>query len=145
VAGLVGTAATAQLRDADMTPFREEIFRVGTPVEVTLCHIPPGNPSSARTIQVAHAAVPAHMAHGDLLGECPYVCNGPPAPVPKSGQTACWDESGYPIDCVGTGQDGEYQGGVSVDPRFTDNGDGTVTDNLTGLIWLKDANCFVYL
>jgi hypothetical protein len=26
--------------------------------------------------------------------------------------------------------------------RFTDNGDGTVTDNMTGLIWLKDANCF---
>jgi hypothetical protein len=28
------------------------------------------------------------------------------------------------------------------DPRFTDRGDGTVKDNLTGLIWLKDANCF---
>lgn len=27
-------------------------------------------------------------------------------------------------------------------PRFTDNGDGTVTDNTSGLIWLKDANCF---
>ena len=27
-------------------------------------------------------------------------------------------------------------------PRFTDNLDGTATDNLTGLIWLKDANCF---
>ena len=26
-------------------------------------------------------------------------------------------------------------------PRFTDNGNGTVTDNLTGLIWLKNANC----
>ena len=26
-------------------------------------------------------------------------------------------------------------------PRFTDNSDGTVTDNLTGLIWLKNANC----
>ena len=26
-------------------------------------------------------------------------------------------------------------------PRFTDNEDGTVTDNLTGLIWLKDATC----
>ena len=25
--------------------------------------------------------------------------------------------------------------------RFTDNSDGTVTDNLTGLIWLKDADC----
>jgi hypothetical protein len=29
-----------------------------------------------------------------------------------------------------------------VDPRFTDNSDGTVTDNLTGLIWLKNAGCF---
>jgi len=27
-------------------------------------------------------------------------------------------------------------------PRFTDNGNGTVTDNLTGLIWLKNANCY---
>jgi hypothetical protein len=27
-------------------------------------------------------------------------------------------------------------------PRFTDNGNGTVTDNLTGLIWLKNANVF---
>ncbi len=26
--------------------------------------------------------------------------------------------------------------------RYTDNCNGTVTDNLTGLIWLKDANCF---
>jgi hypothetical protein len=26
--------------------------------------------------------------------------------------------------------------------RFADNDDGTVTDNQTGLIWLKDANCF---
>jgi len=26
-------------------------------------------------------------------------------------------------------------------PRFSDNGNGTVTDNLTGLIWLKNANC----
>ena len=26
-------------------------------------------------------------------------------------------------------------------PRFTDNSNGTITDNLTGLIWLKNANC----
>ena len=26
--------------------------------------------------------------------------------------------------------------------EFTDNNDGTVTDNQTGLIWLKEANCF---
>ena len=28
------------------------------------------------------------------------------------------------------------------EPRFVDNEDGTVRDNLTGLIWLKNANCF---
>ncbi len=28
------------------------------------------------------------------------------------------------------------------DPRFMDNQDGTVTDNLTGLIWLKNTQCF---
>ncbi len=27
-------------------------------------------------------------------------------------------------------------------PRFTDNDDGTVTDNLTGLVWLKNANAY---
>ncbi len=41
-----------------------------------------------------------------------------------------------------TGDDGDLQRGVTwPDPRFTDNGDGTVTDNLTGLMWLRDANC----
>ena len=30
----------------------------------------------------------------------------------------------------------------SPSPRFTDNNDGTVTDNLTGLVWLKNANLF---
>ncbi|MCP3972952.1 MAG: DUF1566 domain-containing protein, partial [bacterium] len=32
----------------------------------------------------------------------------------------------------------------SVSPRFTDNGDGTVTDNLTGLIWTERVDCFPY-
>jgi hypothetical protein len=42
-----------------------------------------------------------------------------------------------------TGDDADLQKGVALpNPRFTDNGDGTVTDNLTALIWLKDANCF---
>jgi len=65
-----------------------------------------------------------------------------PSPLPKTGQIRCWDSRGTPIDRSGTGQDGEYQEGVSVAPRFTDRGDGTVTDNLTGLVWLQNANCF---
>ena len=47
-----------------------------------------------------------------------------------------------PIDCAGTGQDGDLQAGVPLPrPRFTDNGDGTVTDNASGLRWLKDVGC----
>ena len=64
-----------------------------------------------------------------------------PAPVEKTGQTTCYDASGAVVPCTGTGQDGEHKAGVAwPNPRFTDNGNGTVTDNLTGLIWLKQAN-----
>ncbi|MBF0317830.1 MAG: DUF1566 domain-containing protein, partial [Nitrospirae bacterium] len=39
-----------------------------------------------------------------------------------------------------TGDDGALQRGVAwPSPRFTDNGNLTVTDNLTGLLWMKDA------
>ncbi|MBF0627152.1 MAG: tandem-95 repeat protein [Magnetococcales bacterium] len=42
-----------------------------------------------------------------------------------------------------TGDDGDLQKGVAwPDPRFTDNNNGTVTDNLTGLVWMKNANCW---
>jgi hypothetical protein len=66
----------------------------------------------------------------------------PKAPVPQTGQTQCWDAVGSPINCARTGQDGDIQAGVaSPTPRFTDRGNGTVRDNLTGLIWLKRVDC----
>jgi hypothetical protein len=50
--------------------------------------------------------------------------------VPKTGQ----------ITSYAAGDDGALQKGVAwPTPRFTDNGNGTVTDNLTRLIWMKDA------
>ena len=55
------------------------------------------------------------------------------ASVEKTGQTTSY----------ATGDDGDLEKGVTwPNPRFTDNNDGTVTDNLTGLVWLKDANSF---
>ena len=64
-----------------------------------------------------------------LSNPCPL--DGP-VPVLKTGQTVSYEP----------GDDGDLEKGVaSPNPRFTDNGDGTVTDNLTGLIWLKNANC----
>jgi hypothetical protein len=64
-----------------------------------------------------------------------------PVGIAKTGQILCWDDLGE-IPCPGTGQDGETQRGVAVTPRFTDNGNGTVKDNLTGLTWLQDLDCF---
>ncbi len=55
------------------------------------------------------------------------------APVAKTGQTISY----------GSRDDGELKSGVAwPNQRFTDNGDGTITDNLTHLIWDKDANRF---
>jgi hypothetical protein len=48
--------------------------------------------------------------------------------LPKTGQTASF----------ATGDDGDLEQGVAWPvPRFTDNDDGTITDNLTGLMWEK--------
>ncbi|MBF0488206.1 MAG: DUF1566 domain-containing protein [Nitrospirae bacterium] len=50
--------------------------------------------------------------------------------LPKTGQTTSY----------ATNDDGAIQAGVVwPSPRVTDNGDQTMTDNLTGLIWAKDA------
>lgn len=53
------------------------------------------------------------------------------SPIPETGQTISYR----------VGDDGHYQMGFEwPDPRFTDNDDGTVTDNLTGLMWTKNAH-----
>lgn len=67
--------------------------------------------------------------------------------LPDSDQRKCYQAvSPYAeIPCAGTGQDGAY---LFNSLSYTDNGDGTVTDNNTGLIWQKcsvgknnDASC----
>jgi len=56
--------------------------------------------------------------------------------LPDTGQTKCY-RGVHPyneISCAGTGQDGDYD----INPiSFTDNWDGTVIDNNTGLMWQK--------
>ncbi|MEB2283571.1 MAG: hypothetical protein B6D46_14985 [Polyangiaceae bacterium UTPRO1] len=54
---------------------------------------------------------------------------------PATGQTTCWDAAGAVISCAGTGQDGDVRNGTAL--AYTDNGDGTVTDNVTKLMWEK--------
>jgi hypothetical protein len=48
--------------------------------------------------------------------------------VLKTGQTTAY----------GTGSDGDLQKGTA--RSYTDNGDGTITDNVTGLMWEKKSD-----
>jgi hypothetical protein len=63
--------------------------------------------------------------------------------LPQTGQTTCYDAAGSAVSCSSTGQDGDKQAGVAWNDatRFTDNHDGTITDTLTGLVWLQNADC----
>lgn len=51
-----------------------------------------------------------------------------PVELKKTGQTTRYED----------GDDGDLQKGI--DPSYTQNSDGTITDNITGLIWQNDLN-----
>ncbi len=57
--------------------------------------------------------------------------------LPDSGQLRCYDSASNESDCRGNpqGQDGFYVTGCPSWGRFIDNGDGTVRDTCTGLVW----------
>lgn len=42
--------------------------------KLDICHIPPGTPWQSHTITIGAGALPAHLAHGDLLGPCQNDC-----------------------------------------------------------------------
>ena len=62
-------------------------------------------------------------------------------PIVDTNQGLCFNNSEI-IDCPAEGeafygQDAQYTGNT---PSYTDNGDGTVTDNVTGLVWTKELS-----
>jgi hypothetical protein len=80
-------------------------------------------PSSASQAQIQAFITQCTGDVAAALGGGPLpVCQPPPL---KTGQTTAY----------GTGTDGDLQKGAS--QTFTDNGDGTITDNTTGLMWEK--------
>jgi hypothetical protein len=88
------------------------------------------------------APVPIESAPCDSC--CPPVC--PPEHLPATGQTECYGlvegQGWVVVPCEGAenpGQDGAYQAGCPTQGRFVDNGDGTVTDTCTGLMWQKET------
>ena len=82
-----------------------------------------------------------------------YADEDKPQPVPEKDDAVqdivnpfdsdCYDWRGVNIPCDFNRPYAEllfYKS--NPDSRFTDNKDGTVTDNLTKLVWLKNTNCF---
>ncbi|MBN2906693.1 MAG: DUF1566 domain-containing protein [Rhodobacteraceae bacterium] len=72
-----------------------------------------------------------------LLGAAPALAEAP-FPIPDTMQDACYDAT-QEIDCpipgeAFFGQDAQYAGPQQ---SYTDNGDGTVTDTVTGLMWVQ--------
>jgi hypothetical protein len=53
----------------------------------------------------------------------------------RTGQTTCFNAAGVAVVCTGVGQDGDLQRGLPI--AFVDNGDGTISDQHTGLMWEK--------
>jgi hypothetical protein len=80
----------------------------------------------AQHLDTASADVAAALAGGALADHGHRL---------ETGQTQCRNAQGQPVSCTGTGQDGELQKGV--DRGYVDNGDGTITDTRTGLVWEK--------
>jgi hypothetical protein len=79
------------------------------------------------------------------LGACAKQSAGPAGegrlsyPIVDTGQKFCY-EDGPSIPCPAEGepfhgQDAQYTG---AQPSYTDNGDGTITDNITRLMWQQD-------
>jgi hypothetical protein len=78
----------------------------------------------------------AHLAQcQSALSTCQSQSGG--QQFPATGQTTCWGTSDNVIACGGTGQDGEIQAGGAL--AYVDNGDGTISDVNTHLMWEKKS------
>jgi hypothetical protein len=138
--------------DAKMTSFTEPASGPGTGTMHTLDDVMGIAPAVDNTDGALPAEVLAGKTFWSLRTNSAWglqTGTAFPAPVPRTGVTQCYTitlASETPCPAAGyPGQDGDHQTGAAwPDPRFTDNGDGTVTDNLTGLIWLKTANCTAF-
>jgi len=59
----------------------------------------------------------------------------------STGQRLCFDAAGRPVECTGTGQDGEFRTGEAwPKPRFAPRGEDLALDRLTGLVWPRIAS-----
>jgi hypothetical protein len=112
----IGTSANAKVERFDHTGQFIQSGPLGVPIYFTVINF---------------VALPnASLSGADFAA---YDGSNPVVSLAATGQTATY----------ASGDDGSIKHGVAwPGTRYTDNGNGSVTDNLTGLIWLKNAGCF---
>jgi hypothetical protein len=94
-----------------------------------------GGASCAR-LGFAYGALACTLGCGYDVSGCACASGG--QAFPATGQTTCWNSGGNVIPCTGTGHDGEIQAGATI--AYQDNGDGTITDLNTWLMWEKKSD-----
>ena len=141
---LADTQTELAVTDAELAALEAELAAIRAELAATEADLAAAQAALAASeaeLAVAQAALAA--AEAELVAERRRFR------IPRTGQDECWDASSkdpddphFTVHCGLTGQDGDARAGL-VPPhvRFTDNGDGTVTDNFTGLVWLRQANC----
>lgn len=100
------------------------------PVDLTACYTDLSSCQSSSAICDADL-----LTCQDDLDIC---VNQPGNGLVQTGQTKCYNATGNQQPCAGTGQDADVAAGQTA--SFVDNGDGTITDNRTGLMWEKHSN-----
>jgi len=72
----------------------------------------------------------------------PSFAQTPTFPVVDTGQTGCYDAAGSETTCPSTGADfyGQDAQVTGHSPSYTNNNNGTITDNVTGLIWQQSPD-----
>ncbi|MCP4696550.1 MAG: DUF1566 domain-containing protein [Gammaproteobacteria bacterium] len=134
-----GTAAASNVLSGQTFSNASGAGIAGTMINADAQSITPGTDAQAITQGY-------HNGSGKVAGDANLVAGNI-----KSGVTIFGVSGTYPVSAVAksgqttshrTGDNADLNKGAAwPDPRFTDNGNGSITDNLTGLIWTKDANC----
>ncbi len=115
--------------------------------QIETCAAKNGDVNADGTVDVSDAVVILRNLFLGIPAELVPLCAPPLAPAgkPATGQNVCYGNVNgrwQSVACAQAtcqGQDGQFAAGCPSKGRLTDNGDRTVTDNCTGLMWQKDT------
>ncbi|MCP4569253.1 MAG: DUF1566 domain-containing protein [FCB group bacterium] len=99
------------------------------------------NIKKTNTTVLAAILIVGSIAGQSATSNSPQVSLSQGYSIVKTGQTTCYDEN-VPITCPSTGQPflGQDACFAGNEPSYQNNGDSTITDNVTGLMWQKSAD-----